>query len=121
MKLQINGRECDVNFGMKFMKHLDGVHFIEQNGIRIGAGITSVVPGLLQKDPVPLAEILYYGLWDNNPRPTQTEIDNFLENPETDIDALITEVFQEIQKSNITKGTMKNFEQSLPEEYRLKK
>lgn len=120
MEIQIKDKTYTLNFGIMFLRKLDSIHYIDQKGIQIGFGLNSVVPGLLQKDAAVLSEVLYFALWTNKDRPTQKEVDEYLET-EADLDQLFHDVLISLQESNVTKGTMGNFKDSLPEKDRLEK
>ena len=119
MEIKINKTDYLLNFGILFVKKLNALHFIDRDGIQVGVGLASVIPGVLQKDVSVLSEVIYLGLWANKNRPTQAQVDEYLENPETDIDLLFKDVFIKLQESNVTKAAMRNFEKTLPEEYKV--
>lgn len=120
MEITIKEKTYQLNFGIQFLRQLDAEHYVEQQGVRVGMGLNLVMPSLVAGDAVQLAEVLFYATWNNSPRPSQRDIDAFLEDENTDIDKLFHEVFIELQKSNITKTTVKKFKKILPKEDQLK-
>ena len=114
MEIKINEKTYKLNFGIMFLRKLDAVHYIEEKGIKIGFGLNSVVPGLISRNAATLSEVLYYALWLNKDRPTQAQVDEFLEN-DANVEQLFHEVLIELQKSNVTRSSMKNLKGSLPE------
>lgn len=118
MEIKIGEKSYQLNFGIMFLRKLDAVHYIEEKGIKIGFGLNTVIPGLIAKDAAVLSEVIYYALWINSNRPTQAQVDDFLEN-DTNIEQLFHDVLIELQKSNVTKGTMRNLKKSLSESDRL--
>lgn len=120
MEIKINEKTYKLNFGIMFLRKLDAIHYIEEKGIKIGFGLNSVVPGLISRNAATLSEVLYYALWVNNERPTQAQVDEFLEK-DTNIEQLFHDVLIELQKSNVTRSSMKNLKASLPETDRISK
>ncbi|KRN77266.1 tail assembly chaperone [Weissella minor] len=104
MELTINGKTYTFKFGIKFLKALDEVYFVDANGVKFGAGLEV---GLAQltgtRNPVALAEFLLAANKTESPRLGETTLDDYLET-DADIDALIDETIKELTESNVTKG-----------------
>jgi len=103
MQLTINGKEYDLNFGIGFLRELDKKYFIERNGAKFGNSMEMKIPMLLAKDTVTLADVLYVATCALKKRPSQIDIDAFIDSVE-DIEAIFDEVIEELKKSNATKS-----------------
>ena len=113
MKIKINGKEYEPSFNTKFVRLLD-----KHRGITVevpGAGkqpfgmaMTRVVPALKTYDTGALSDVIYYALWNASPRPSQADIDAMIDDPETDIEKLFSDVIKAMKKSNSVKLAAKN-------------
>lgn len=103
MILNIKDKEYEVHFGIAFVRALDKNHSIEiKGGGQFGLGLETVVPKLLADDVLALAEVLFEGTAAEKGRPSQKDIDAFIDNHD-DIDALFAEVINELKKANATR------------------
>lgn len=114
MILAINGIDYRVKFGVGFIRELDKKYYTENKTgtVKYGLGIETQVPLLLTNDIVTLAEFLYLGTCAEEKRPTQKEIDDYIDNAE-DIEALFAEVIEELRKSNATRIKVGELTESL--------
>ena len=106
MKIKIKDREVTLYFGVRFVRELDKVAGMNVNGASLGMGLTRTLPALETGDPVALANVLYAASYDTNPRVSQNEIDEYMENCK-DLDKLYDRVMKEAMESNIIKATAK--------------
>ena len=103
MIINIKEKEYEVHFGIAFVRELDKKHSIAINGGgQFGLGLETVVPKLLSDDVLALAEVLYEGTAAEKGRPSQKDIDAYIDNAE-DIDTLFEEVLDELKKANATR------------------
>lgn len=107
MKLNINNREVELHFGVRFVRELDKVAGMTANGVSMGMGLSKTLPALEQGDPVALENALYAATYESVPRVTMNEIDAFLDNSKTDVAKLNNEVFKAVTESNVIKPTAK--------------
>ncbi len=116
MTLEINGRVCELNFGIGFVRDLDERYYLKSgNGIRFGNGLEIKAPMLLSGDAPTLAEFLYMGTAGmGDKRPTEQEIDAFIDTAE-DIEGVFSGVVDELKKSNACKIKMKRLEKEIRE------
>lgn len=107
MKLNINNREVNLYFGIRFVRELDKVAGMSANGVSMGMGLSKTLPALSEGDPVALENVLYAAAYDTEPRITIKDIDAFLDNPKTDIYKLNNQVLSAVTESNVIKPTAK--------------
>ena len=105
-ELTIKGDVYSFNFGMGFMREInrlvgkpvDGVPNKTQN-----IGLRYYVLGLLDYDVEFLVEVLVAANKGMNPRVTPALLDSYIDQPETDIEALFKEVLDFLKNANATK------------------
>lgn len=107
MQIKINGKDYELNFGIRWVLLMNQKHNITQNGLSQGMGINQAVASLSQYDPIGLSEILLNATWINKERPTSADIDNYLET-DADIKKLCDSILKEIETANATKAQVKN-------------
>lgn len=103
MELTINEKVYNFKFGIGFARHLDGKSSIKQDGIQFGIGLETLIPNLLTGNTVTLSDCLFVANMTENPRITQDQLDNYIDDEETNIDSLFDDVLEELKKSNATK------------------
>ncbi len=107
MQIKINGKDYELNFGIRWVLLMNQNHNITQNGLSQGMGINQAVASLSQYDPIGLSEILLNATWINKERPTSADIDHYLET-DADIKKLCDSILKEIETANATKAQVKN-------------
>ena len=107
MQVKINGKDYELNFGIRWVLLMNQKHNITQNGLNQGMGINQAVASLSQYDPIGLSEILLNATWINKERPTSADIDHYLET-DADIKKLCDSILKEIETANATKAQVKN-------------
>ena len=107
MQVKINGKDYELNFGIRWVLLMNQKHNITQNGLSQGMGINQAVASLSQYDPIGLSEILLNATWINKDRPTSADIDHYLET-DADIKKLCDSILKEIEVANATKAQVKN-------------
>lgn len=107
MQIKINGKDYELNFGIRWVLLMNQKHNISQNGLSQGMGINQAVASLSQYDPIGLSEILLNATWINKERPTSADIDHYLET-DADIKKLCDSILKEIETANATKAQVKN-------------
>ncbi len=115
MNITIKENDYEVKFGIGFIRELDKKYFVQNQIGKFGAGLETKIPMLLTNDVITLSEFLYLGTCTDKKRPTQQEIDAYVDETE-DIEALFAEVVEELKKQNATKLKMKEFEEALKEQ-----
>lgn len=113
MLVTINGTEYTVKFGIAFIRQLDEKYFVKnQSGVKFGTGLETKVPMLLTGDAVTLSEFVYMGTCTDEKRPSQKEVDNYVDEAE-DIEELFDTVVDELKKHNATRLKMKELLEAL--------
>lgn len=107
MQIKINGKNYDLNFGIRWVLLMNQEHNVALNGLSQGMGINQAVVALKQYDPVGLSEILLNATWINKDRPTSADIDHYLDT-DADIKKLCDGILKEIETANATKAQAKN-------------
>ena len=121
MVITINGNDYKINFGIAFIRKLDEKYFVKnQSGVKFGTGLETKIPLLLTNDVLTLSEFLYTGTCTEEKRPTQKEIDQYVDEVE-DIEALFDEVVDELKKHNATKLKMKEITEMLEKQEKMMK
>ena len=117
----MNGNDYKINFGIAFIRKLDEKYFVKnQSGVKFGTGLETKIPMLLTNDVLTLSEFLYTGTCTEEKRPTQKEIDQYVDEVE-DIEALFDEVVDELKKHNATKLKMKEITEMLEKQEKMMK
>lgn len=107
MQIKINGKDYELNFGIRWVLLMNQKHNITQNGLSQGMGINQAVASLSQYDPIGLSEILLNATWINKERPTSADIDHYLDT-DADVKKLCDSILKEIETANATKAQVKN-------------
>lgn len=107
MQIKINGKDYELNFGIRWVLLMNQKHNITQNGLSQGMGINQAVASLSQYDPIGLSEILLNATWINKERPTSADIEHYLET-DADVKKLCDSILKEIETANATKAQVKN-------------
>lgn len=107
MQVKINGKDYELNFGIRWVLLMNQKHNITQNGLSQGMGINQAVASLSQYDPIGLSEILLNATWINKERPTSADIEHYLET-DADVKKLCDSILKEIETANATRAQVKN-------------
>ena len=109
MQIKINGKQVDLKFGVKFVRELDKVAGLDLNGASFGMGLTKSIPSLNAADPAVLADVIYSAASTNKAfRPSQDDVDDFIDNYEDDLEKLFDDVIKEMSQANAIKVALKN-------------
>ncbi|WP_273750497.1 tail assembly chaperone [Leuconostoc mesenteroides] len=109
MQVKINNKEVELKFGVKFVRELDKVAGLDVNGASFGMGLTKSVPALNTADPAVLADVIYSASSTNKAfRPSQDDVDNFIDDYDGDLEKLFDDVTKEMSAANAIKVALKN-------------
>ena len=102
MTVTIDGTDYEIRFGIGFVRNLDKKYERTEHGTTFGLGLESTIPFLLTDNVLVLSELIYEGTCHLKKRPTQAQVDAYIDNCE-DIDALLSEVKEELKNQNATR------------------
>ena len=108
MNLTINNKVYEMKFGLDFINHLDKKYYFEQDGIKIGQGLTYVVIQIELGNPLILVDLITAATVTGT-KPKVDDIKAFIET-EADIEALMSEFLTALENTPITRFTMKKLE-----------
>ncbi|MCH3952019.1 MULTISPECIES: tail assembly chaperone [Leuconostoc] len=109
MQVKINNKEVELKFGVKFVRELDKVAGLDVNGASFGMGLTKSIPALNTADPAVLADVIYSAASTNKAfRPSQDDVDNFIDDYDGDLEKLFDDVTKEMSSANAIKVALKN-------------
>lgn len=109
MQVKINNKEVKLKFGVKFVRELDKVAGLDVNAASFGMGLTKSVPALNTADPAVLADVIYSAASTNKAfRPSQDDVDNFIDDYDGDLEKLFDDVIKEMSAANAIKVALKN-------------
>ncbi|MBZ5949266.1 tail assembly chaperone [Leuconostoc gasicomitatum] len=109
MKVKINNKEVELKFCVKFVRELDKVAGLDVNGASFGMGLTKSIPALNTADPAVLADVIYSATSTNKAfRPSQDDVDNFIDDYDGDLEKLFDDVTKEMSAANAIKVALKN-------------
>jgi hypothetical protein len=96
------------NFGMGFLRDMNKKIDIPVDGlpgVRENVGLRYAIGMLLAGDLETLVEVLFTANKGFKPRVTPEKLDAYIEDEDTDVDALFAEVLDFLKKANATKKT----------------
>ncbi|MCT4402552.1 tail assembly chaperone [Leuconostoc suionicum] len=109
MQVKINNKEVELKFGVKFVRELDKVAGLDVNGASFGMGLTKSIPALNTADPAVLADVIYSAASTNKAfRPSQDDVDDFIDDYDGDLEKLFDDVTKEMSSANAIKVALKN-------------
>lgn len=106
MELTIKGQVYQFHFGMGFLREVnkkistpvDGLKDVKKN-----IGLRYLVASVMDGDPEALVDILDAANKGQNPRVSRAQLDAYIDDEETDVDALFAEVLDFLKNANATK------------------
>ena len=105
MNLVINGKDYELYFGLDFINYLDKEHYIEQDGFKIGHGLTTIVTQIEMGNPVVLVDLILAATI-TGARPKLVDVKKFIET-EADIEVLMNDFLHVLKKTPITRFNLK--------------
>lgn len=111
MLLNIGNKEAELNFGIRFIYELNKKYSRIENGIEIGFGLPTVYIKLEVGDLTALVDIIYSATRNSKYKPSEAQIETFIDEC-SDIDGLITEIYEEMTESNATKKALATLRES---------
>ncbi len=105
-ELEMNGQMIPFNFGMGFLREINKKVSIPVDGmqsVKRNVGLRYSVTKLLDGDVEALAEVLETANMGCDPRITKKVLDQFIDDPDTDIDEVFEKVLGFLKTANATK------------------
>lgn len=119
MELTINGKVYEFNFGMRFLREVNKKATVQVDGVK-GAeknvGLRMAVAGIVDGDMETLVDVLDLANKGQEPRVTREVLDNYIDDPDTDIDKLFEDVMDFLKKANATRKTTVAFLEEVEEQ-----
>ncbi len=118
-ELTINEKVYQFKFGMGFLRELDPTVTKPVEGIKgkeQHLGVQYAVAGIIDGDVVALADVLVRANKGLEPRVTQKEVESYIEDESTDIDALFADVLGFLKSANATKKITLNLLEAVEKE-----
>lgn len=101
MELTINGKKYQLNFGVGFVRTLDEKYGMSnQAGFSLGMALTKALPALKSYDPAVLAEVIQCAA---EPALSLAKVDSLIDDPDTDVEKLFSDVLKELSEANAVK------------------
>lgn len=118
MELVINDKTYSFNFGMRFLKDINKK--IETpidfgSSIKQQIGLRYYVSLLLDEEVEALSMVLLTANAGQKPNITPTIIENYFDDPETDLDDLFERVMEGLETANATKKTVAKVKENVEE------
>lgn len=112
MELTINNTVYQFCFGMGFLREVNkkvSVTVNELGGVTKNVGLQYLVAGVADGEAESLVDLLDSANKGQTPRVTRDLLDRYVEDPDTDIDRLFSEVLDFLAKANATKKVVTAF------------
>lgn len=115
-ELTINGKVYPFNFGMGFMREINrdvGVPVDGLPDVKKNIGLRFHVAGIIDGDLESLVKVLDAANKNLNPRVQAADLDAYIDDANTDIDALFAEVLDFLSNANATKKTVAEIRENI--------
>lgn len=115
-EITMNGTTYQFNFGMGFLREINKKYKRPIDGMpgeKQDVGMTLTIAKILDGDPEAIVDVLFAGNKGFEPRLTLADIDAYIDDADTDIDALFEKVLDFLRKSNATKKIMKRLQETI--------
>ena len=105
--MEINGKEYEMLFGMGFVKTVNDWHKTTVNGMEFKVGLNMAIGRLLDNDITVVPDLIRAAVSNAGGSIQLSEINRWLEDPETDVDAVYSDLLDFLERSNCTKKQTK--------------
>lgn len=103
-ELTINEQVYQFKPGMRFLRNINQTAYRRyENGIQEEVGLANAVASLIDGNLGALVDMLFMANEGQKPRVTKALLDAYIEDAETDVDALVEEWLDFLKSSNATK------------------
>lgn len=118
MELTINGQVYQFNFGMGFLREANKTVSEKINNAtdkKKDVGAAYMIAGIIDGDPEDLVSALDLANKGQNPRVTRALLDSYVDSPETDIDQLLEDTLDFLERANATKKIVAKLKKRIEE------
>lgn len=115
-EIQINGTTYPLRFGMGFLRDINKLFMVpikEVPGKYREAGLNYYVGLIIDGDIEALAQVIILANKTEDPKINRNELDRWLENEDTDIDAVFDMVMDFFGRSNVTKKATRQVQENV--------
>ncbi len=111
MKFTINGKEYQLEFGIKFIRKMDEIYTVSANGMAFGMGVESALSYIAMENPTVLYEIVRAGTSHLKNKPSNDDIEDALEKVagEGKLEKLFKDIQKAMEEAPFLKQKIKNF------------
>ena len=111
-EIEMNGTMYAFNFGMGFLKAINSraTEKVPNSNYSVNVGAKYLMAQVMSDDVEALFDVLMTANKGENPRLTQKELETYIEDEATDIEALFAQVVDFFGKANATKMVYKEIQ-----------
>ena len=111
-EIEMNGTMYAFNFGMGFLKAINSraTEKVPNSNYSVNVGAKYLMAQVMSDDVEALCDVLMTANKGENPRLTQKELESYIEDETTDIEALFAQVVDFFGKANATKMVYKELQ-----------
>ena len=111
-EIEMNGTMYAFNFGMGFLKAINSraTEKVPNSNYSVNVGAKYLMAQVMSDDVEALFDVLMTANKGENPRLTQKELESYIEDETTDIEALFAQVVDFFGKANATKMVYKELQ-----------
>lgn len=115
MKLTINGKDCELKYGLSFIGEIDEMYKQKSNGMEIAVGLDMLALYMSTSNPVALRNAIQAGTSHMSGRPSQREINEYLEQvaEKDELDQLFEDVLNEMEVAPFLKKKFKDIKKEM--------
>jgi hypothetical protein len=111
-EIEMNGTMYAFNFGMGFLKAINSraTEKVPNSNYSVNVGAKYLMAQVMSDDVEALCDVLMTANKGENPRLTQKELESYIEDEATDIEALFAQVVDFFGRANATKMVYKELQ-----------
>ena len=102
-ELTIKGTVYPFNLGIGFVREINKTVKVEMSGVKEDAGLTMAMTHLYDGSVIALVDILDFANKGREPSVSKQDLEDYIEDPDTDIEKLFDDVIGFFTKSNATR------------------
>lgn len=117
MELTIDGQVYSFNFGLGFLREANKTvtERLGDTNAKKNTGATFMIAGIMDGDVEDLINVLDLANKGQKPRVTRAQLDDYIDDPDTDIEQLFEDTLDFLEKTNATKSTVKRLKKRVEE------